>query len=297
MLQPDQSLVGSAGPMKANARGEQPPFIYVQGLEALGTRRFALALAVALSLHLMMAFRGIVTLKEVGDFARTVRDSVQAQVRQSIDVMVEPEPEPPPEPEPEPEPPAEPEPPPPVPQPPAEKPPPTAQPEPPAPAAAQAGRVLTAEPDPDEPLDLTGDAFVQGNADFYAGGVTASKGTATQAVRNVQARADGVVGGVGTAPASAVDRSRPAAPQQRNWNCPFPPESDIEQINYQNVTVSVTVSAAGKPLDVKVLSNGGFGFGPAAQRCALSKVFLPALDREGNPITTTIPIIVNFERR
>jgi protein TonB len=157
--------------------------------------------------------------------------------------------------------------------------------------------VLTAEPTPDEPLDLTGDAFVQGNADFYAGGITASKGTSTQAVRNQAARADGVVGGTGTAPASSVDLSRAAGITEKNWDCPFPAEADLEQINYQQVRVAVTVSAAGKPLEVKVIGDTSFGFGRAAQRCALRKTYVPALDRGGNPITTTVALVVTFVRR
>lgn len=165
----------------------------------------------------------------------------------------------------------------------------------PAPAAAQAGKVLTAEPSPDEPIDLTGDAFVQGNADYYAGGITASKGTSTEAVRNPAARPDGVVGGTGTAP--AVDRSRAAGTVEKNWDCPFPAEAELEQINYQQVRVAVTVSAQGKATDVKVIGDTSFGFGRAAQRCALGKTFIPALDRGGNPITTTIPIVVTFVRR
>lgn len=157
--------------------------------------------------------------------------------------------------------------------------------------------MLAAEPDPDEPLDLTGNTFVQGNADYYAGGVTASKGTATQAVRSTAARGDGVVGGTGTAPSSGVDRSRAAGTVDKNWDCPFPAEAELEQINYQQVRVAVTVAADGRALDVKVIGDTSFGFGRAAQRCALSKTFVPALNREGTPVTTTIPIVVTFVRR
>ncbi len=38
------------------------------------------------------------------------------------------------------------------------------------PPPAQAGKVLTREADPNEPVDLTGDTIVTGNADGYAGG-------------------------------------------------------------------------------------------------------------------------------
>ena len=266
----------------------------MEELEASSSSRFLLAVVVALALHLGVGARGLLGLDDVGDFARLVQGAIRAKLDPDVEVDIEPEPEPEPEPPPEPEPEPEPEP---V-KPPPEKPPPTpkAAPQPPpAPAAAQAARVLAAEPTPDEPLDLTGNTFVQGNADYYAGGITASKGTATQAVRSQAARADGVVGGTGTAP--GVDRSRAAGTTDTNWDCPFPAEAELEQINYQQVRVSVTVSAQGKPLDVKVIGQTSFGFGRAAQRCAMGKTFIPALDRSGAAITTTIPIVVNFVRR
>ncbi len=294
MLQSDTSLLGAVGSARAQVRSEQPPFAQLYGLESMRRGRLAQAMLVALTLHATVATRGLWGLWDVGDFARVAQQSIRDRLRQSIDVQVEPEPVPEPEPIPEPVP--EPEP---IPEPKRAEPPPPSppQPEPPAPAAAQAGRVLTAEPDPEEPLDLTGNAFVQGNADFYAGGVTASKGTSTRAVRNPLARPDGATGGTGKAAISGVDLSRPARPVQKSWACPFPAESELEQINYQQVSVAVTVSAAGKALDVKVIGNTDFGFGSAAQRCGLTKAFVPALDRTGAPITTTIPVVVTFVRR
>ena len=59
----------------------------------------------------------------------------------------------------------------------------------------------------------------------------------------------------------------------------------------------LTVSAQGKPLDVQVVGNPGHGLGRAAQRCAWSKTYLPKLDRSGTPLTSTITIVVTFERR
>jgi periplasmic protein TonB len=249
----------------------------------------------ALSLHAAVAFAGLAGLFELAEFARRVQLGMDQRVRATIQVALEPEPEPPPPPEPEPE---EPEPPPPQaePKPPVQKPPaPTPEPEPPAPAAAQAGRVLTAEPDPDEPVDLTGTTFVQGNAESYAGGVTAASGTATRAVRAPAARADGVPGGTGTAPATEVDRSRAAGIDELNWDCPFPPEAD--GINFQRVNLAVTVSAQGKAQKVQVLADPGSGFGPAAQRCASNRTYVPALDRTGAPVSTTISIVVTFRPR
>lgn len=299
MLQVDPSRTSAGRWQAAGATAREPAFGPVERLERSAELRLVGAALIALLLHVAFALNGLTSLRDVRDFARTVRGAVQERLRQSIEIQAEPEPEP--EPPPEPKPPA-PEPPAPEPPPKAEpKPPPVAkapaEPPPPAPAAAQAARVVTAEPDPDEPIDLTGNSFVQGNADFYAGGVTASKGTSTEAVRNRAARADGVQGGTGQAPASAVDRSRPAGTLQRNWDCPFPPEAELEQINFQQVNVAVTVSDKGRALDVKVLGETNFGFGRAAQRCALSKTFVPALNRDGLPITTTIPIVVTFVRR
>jgi periplasmic protein TonB len=254
--------------------------------------RLPVAVVLAVLLHGGVAFGGLVRLFELGDFARRVQAGMQQRIQPNIQVALErePEPEPPPPPElPKPE--ALPE--------PAPKPPPKAPkepapaPEPPAPAAAQAGRVLTAEADPNEPVDLTGTTFVQGNADSYAGGVTASNGTAAHAVRAPTARADGVPGGTGTAPAGP-DRSRPPRPLTQNWDCPFPPGED--RINYA-VKVLTSISSAGKVLDARALGTPNQGYGRAAERCALSNQFAPALDRNGVGVPITIPIVVNFTLR
>ena len=292
-------LLGASTPEGASPSERKRPFDRVYSLGQWQGRRLVQAGLTALVLHSAVAIARLSDLRELGDFARQVRASVRERFRQELQVGLEPEPEPPPPP-PEPEaPPAEPEPPAAKPEPRLEKPVPrAAQPEPPAPAAAQAGRILAAEPDPDEPLDLTGTTFVQGNADHYVGGVTASKGTATQAVRNPGARPDGVSGGTGSAPASGVDRSRPAGVVAKNWNCPFPPGA--ERFNYQLVKVAVTVGPDGSALDVRVLSDPGSGFGQEARQCALSKLskkYVPALNREGVPIASTIQIDVAFERR
>jgi protein TonB len=142
--------------------------------------------------------------------------------------------------------------------------------------------VLTAEPDPNEPLDLTGNTFVQGSAESYAGGVTARAGTSNTAVKDLGARGDGVVGGRGKDPAG--DQSRAARPIDEEWNCPFPAEADVEQINFKRVQVVVKVGTSGKALDVTIVSDPGYGFGLAAKRCALRQRYEPALGRDGKPI-------------
>jgi protein TonB len=158
--------------------------------------------------------------------------------------------------------------------------------------------VLAAEADPNEPLDLTGNTFVVGTADTYSGGITASGGTAKGPVYDQTAKPSGVVGGTGTKPTSnsSVDLSRPAAPVSRNWNCPFPPEADIEQINYMRVSVVVQVNSEGNPKSVEVLNDPGFGFGRAARQCALKQSYRSALNREGKAIAHSLATVVKFER-
>lgn len=173
----------------------------------------------------------------------------------------------------------------------------------PPPAAAQAGKILAQEPDPDQPVDLTGQGFVTGNAETYAGGVTASNGTSKSAVYDKNARPDGVAGAKGAAPVQAPapqgpDLSRPAKPAESSWaSCAFPPEADADQIDFQVVTIVVTVRPDGTPQSVRVLGDPGHGFGRAARQCALGKRFVPALDHDGNAILSpTPPFTVRFQR-
>jgi protein TonB len=267
--------------------GLDHPFELVWGLERTRAGHVVLALLLALLFHGALAAKGAFGLYEVGDFARAAQALVQEQMNRVVAVSMirpDPEPEPPPTARSEPE------------APPLERTPvPRQRSREAAPAAARAARVLTAEPDPDEPLDLTGNTFVQGNADTYAGGVTARSGTSSTAVRDLGARGDGVVGGRGKGP--AADLSRAARPLEEEWNCPFPPEADVEQINFKRVQVVVKVGTAGKALDVTVVSDPGYGFGMAAKRCAMRQRYEPALGRDGKPVVGTArSFFVRFSR-
>ncbi len=282
----------------------------------LGSRRWraglATGLAGALLVHGAAAGRGaqLHDLLQVRAFSAAVQRSVSERMRRILEVELEqkkpePEPEPEPEVEPEPEPEAEPEPPPPPPKAEAPSPTPEAAPEPPPPPA-EAGKVLTAEPDPDEPLDLTGDVgFVTGTGERYVGGVTASAGTGKKAVYNRAASPEGVPGGKGKAPAPRrppippgpdLSRSVKAAPGNRLASCPWPPEADIEQINFMRVTVVVTTDPSGKPTAANVPNDPGHGFGRAARRCVLRERFSPALDRGGNAISSSAAVSLTFKR-
>jgi protein TonB len=262
---------------------------------ALGKRavRVGLLLGIigALVLHAAVGAKAASTLGDAHAFAVLVRAGIRERLHAQIDIdLTEPPPPPAPEPEPEPEAPH-----------PTRAPAPRADaPPPPPPAAAEAGKVLTQEPDPNEPVDLTGDGFVSGNSDRFAGGVTASTGTAKTAVRDLRATPDGVGKAPpgALAPAQGPDLSRPAAPLGGSWNdCEFPAEADVEGIDSAVVQLTVTVGPNGRAKSVTVLRDPGNGFGRSARSCAFRKQFNPALDRSGAPITlSTPPFTVRFTR-
>lgn len=99
-------------------------------------------------------------------------------------------------------------------------------------------------------------------------------------------------------PATAVDRSRPAAlthGESWSWSCPWPAEADA--IDDAVAIVQITVDPAGRASRVDVVADPGYGFGREARRCALREIYAPALDREGRVVTgTTKPFRVRFAR-
>jgi protein TonB len=240
-----------------------------------------------------LVFAGLIALASV-IAAMQVRTHVNAAPPAEIDIQEEAPPPPPPPAET-----AEPEKP--EPAPPAHAAPKEAPPPPPAPA--QAAKVLTQEPDPNEPVDLTANTIVQGNADSYAGGFTASNGTNANAVRTAPSPT-GVPGGTGPVQAKPApvpqgpDRSRMAGPGNTDWStCPFPQEADTAQIDDAYVNIQVDVRPDGTPAAVRILSDPGNGFGREARRCAMNFRFQTALDHDGNPIAGTSKAFrVHFSR-
>jgi protein TonB len=169
---------------------------------------------------------------------------------------------------------------------------------PPPPAPAQAAKVLTREPDPNEPVDLTGNTIVQGTADTYAGGFTSEKGTNASAV-HAAAAPTGVPGGTGPVrpQGNGRDLSRAASVGNTDWNrCPFPPEADTAQVDEAYVTLEIDIRADGQPSAVRVLSDPGNGFGREARQCAMRLRYPPALDHDGTPIPGTTKVRVRFTR-
>ena len=92
-------------------------------------------------------------------------------------------------------------------------------------------------------------------------------------------------------------RARQVSLDQSAWNCPWPAEADVEQVNEQTVVLRASVRADGQADRVDILSDPGFGFGAAARLCALRTRFEPAQDVAGQPITAhSPPIRVHFFR-
>lgn len=267
------------------------------------------AMLISLSFHSVPVIQAIRDLADVRNYVGEARAVMHDFLWATYEVIPPPpppkaqEPEKPKEPEPEPEP------------APAPAPKPVAQPqtkaetkpetkEQPPPATAQAGKTLTAA---DDVADFSNDfSMVQGDGQ-YRGGTTSSKGTATDAVRDPNAKEGGTPGAKGTGsaappppPASTEpDRSRIARPRNTAWSCShlFPAEADAEGIDNETVSIVVTVREDGSVKGVKLISDPGHGFGRAARTCALSQSFEAALDRTGKPIVgDTAPFRVRFTR-
>jgi protein TonB len=286
--------VGAArGPLTFARTRDPLDAVLAMGRDA--SRVIAYALLGALLLHGALVARAEVIPLEMMVWTRNVSREIHYRLYETyeIDLIKPAEAPPPPPPEPEA-----------VKEAPKETPPPVAPvkdvaPPPAAPAAARAGAVLTAQPDPDAPANF--DGIISGSGETFAGGNTAASGTSDTAVRTKPVATGGVPGGTGTAatgPAVGVDRSRIAGTAgSRDWNCAFPPEADSEQIDQAFPTVQVAVRADGSPERVTVLSDPGHGFGRAAVRCAMQQRFDAALDRDGKPIPgLTKSIRVRFER-
>jgi len=253
----------------------------------------------ALSLHAGAAV-GAVQAAIASAFAQwavDIRGSVEGLLAQTYDVDVmrpaEPEVAQPPEPKAEPSPP-----PPTADQPPAQA---ESEPTPAPPAAADAVKVLTSEPASEEPVDLTGNTFVSGNAAVAVGGVTQVGGTAKAPTYNPNASATGVGSGTGSTPAPAparIDRSRAAqiVNKANLERCPFPPEADAEQVDEAAVGIEVRVGVSGRAESVSITRDPGHGFGREARKCALRETYAPALNQDGLPIPGIYRVNFRFSR-
>jgi protein TonB len=160
-------------------------------------------------------------------------------------------------------------------------------------APAQASAIIARAPDPSAPIDLTGETFVTGSANAYAGGVTASSGTSKRAVL---AREAAPAPAKKPAP-SAPDQSSAVALEDQAWSCPWPGTAETESIDEQTVVLRVVVRPDGSVESARIVKDPGQGFAPAALACALRTRFSPAKDRDGRPMkAASPPIRVRFTR-
>ena len=256
--------------------------------------RLGSAWMIGLASHVVLLGLALQSEPSLENWAARMAALIHEDLASHAPVLIDPTPEPEEVPEPEPVP-AAPDPvpaPEPVP-PPAPEPVPLPEPStelaPPEPAAS--GAILAASPPESAPLDFTDDTFVTGTATSYAGGVSAASGTSTSAVRDTNARPNGL------RRSRNRSRARPVQLAGDEWDCAWPQEAVSEDIFEQHVTLKVQVSAAGTVSRVTLLSDPGLGFGPAAELCASEMRFSAARNEEGQPIDAqSPPIRVRFTR-
>ena len=162
-----------------------------------------------------------------------------------------------------------------------------------APQPSAAAQVLTRSDEPSDALDLL-DTIVTGPATtFSAHSSGRSSGTpaptaAPSGSGERRSQSNDVVG---------PDRSRPASLAGGfAWTCPFPPEADVADVDRADVSLRIDIDASGRARQLRVVSDPGHGFGAAAQACAAQKHYTPGLDRDGNPVASTLAVRVRFVR-
>ena len=294
---------GNGKPKGARATSRSPRGLLVDplaGVYALGPRLpvavMVAAAVLAVTVHAGAAAGAVqaAVLRAFASWAHDVRGTVASRLAQTYDVDFI---KPPPEKEKPVEPPPE---------PPKEEPKVLVkaakdEPPPPPPAAADAAKVLMQEPAKDEPVDLTGNTFLNGNAETAVGGVTQIGGTGKTPTNSPAAVATGVQGGTGTTaapPAPKVDRSRAARILNLSnlERCPFPAEADAEQVDEAVVGIDVKVSVDGRPESVAITSDPGHGFAREARKCAMREKYDPALNVDGIPMAGTYRVRFRFSR-
>lgn len=188
-------------------------------------------------------------------------------------------------------------------------PPPVPQPEPPKPQPpprpqgrprprtpqppAQAAPVVTARPDPSQPVEMTNFTMPTGEAESFSGGYTSGSGTGTKAVMDMNATPHAPP----AAPPSRPSLARPPAKLSGEWNCAWPGEEEGSDRNAADATIDIQVNRDGEAEDVKVLQAPNPNFAAAAKACPFQEHFQPALDDAGNPVAGVIhSFVIHFIR-
>lgn len=163
---------------------------------------------------------------------------------------------------------------------------------------AEAAKILTAPPLPNEEPARGAEAFASGNGTLGYG-MVAGDGRGNGANFDPRARVTNTLKSKSEEPKqaqdSAADRARPARLIDGLADpCAFPDGADAD---FALVQVSVTVGLNGKALSADVISAPSAAFAEAARRCAMRQVYQPGRDKEGRPtITKTPPVRVRFTR-
>ncbi len=170
-----------------------------------------------------------------------------------------------------------------------------------APAPVQRAGTLP-ETEPAEPggvpLDLTAAPMAESTATFARGAAapTPGSGSARRAAGRQGQQGQGQQGRGSQGQASSSGATSVQL-DSAEWHCPWPAEARDQPIFKQSVILKVTVSEQGKFLSAHAVRDPGFGFGKAAVACAKHARFLPARNRQGQPIRAeSPPIRVRFVR-
>ena len=149
---------------------------------------------------------------------------------------------------------------------------------PPPPAPAQAAKVLTAEPKPDEPLDLTGNTIVTGKRRDLRGRLHARATARTRTPSTRCPRPRGVPGGTGTpqtapAPARRARTGRGGLAERRSASgaAPSRPRRTRRRSTRLSCRSRSTCSRTARRPRSGSPQDPGNGFGREARRCAMNK--------------------------
>jgi TonB family protein len=176
---------------------------------------------------------------------------------------------------------------------------PLAPPTPHAPApAARAAAVLTAAPSaPDTPVSFVTDP----SGASFGYGVVMRGGTAEHT--SAPGASPAPVAPLPRTPYAPIDTSEPPADWTR---APRLDEADPcggffprhALADTGKVTLAVVVETGGQVTSASVVaeSPAGDGFGEAGRRCLRTKVFAPALGRDGRPVRATATVRIRFSR-
>jgi len=150
------------------------------------------------------------------------------------------------------------------------------------------------------PIDLT--HLTSASATAIAGSATVGAPAGGTGTAGSSAAGTGAAGAPapagGAQGASGSSLAEPARPTGHAWNCPWPSAAQEADLHAQTVMVRVTVAADGSPVRATAQRDPGYGFGAAAEACAMRQPYRAARDDSGQPVQAVTPTIaVRFTAR